>query len=245
MLSINLENDWALRGLQKDIFYALYIFIFQPGSLLPVYDQPNNAATSLDRICEIHSRIFPRRSHTQAHTYTYASLDTKCTQTLPKVYSTEYPNRRCAGQKEKREGGRGAATEREVDGGRRGGGGSSTSSTWRNEHTRVHSHTVHARGETLQADRPGNLFLPAPFPCARAFRKSFERAAKFRRIRRRAWITWIISAANITSRFCPELCVLSLSQPVNSMWQLIKRVIPWLNILVEFKWLGRKSKNVI
>lgn len=197
------ENDWALRSLQKDTFCALYIFIFQSGD--PFFQCMINLImrqrSSPDRIWEIHSRIFPRRSHVRAHTYRGSRYEMYAD--ITKVYSTEYPNGRCAGQKEKREGGRGAATEREVDGGRGGGGGSSTSSTWRNERTRAHSHAVHARGETLQADRPGNLFLPAPFPCTRAFRKSFERTAKFRRIRLRAWITWIISVANITSwYFC-------------------------------------------
>ncbi|EFN61144.1 hypothetical protein EAG_15533 [Camponotus floridanus] len=64
--------------------------------------------------------IASRVSH-RAHACTCTSLDTRCTQALPEVYSTEYPSRRCVGQKEKREGGRGTATEREVDGGRGGG----------------------------------------------------------------------------------------------------------------------------
>lgn len=199
-----------LRGLRKDIFYALFIFSFFNRD--PFFHCMINLImrqrSSLDRICEIHSRIFPHRSHTQAHAI-HASRYTRCAQTLPEVYSTEYPSRRCVGQKEKREGGRGTATEREVDGGRGGGGGSSTSSTWRNQHTRAHSHTrshAHVRaGRLLMRIAPVTSSFRPLSRALGAFRKSFERAAKFRRIRRRAWITWIISVANITPAILPRI----------------------------------------
>lgn len=251
MLGVNLRgNDWALRGLRKDIFYALYIFIFQPGSLLPVYDQPNNAATILSRphMRNSFTNFSSSFTHTGARVYMHESRYEMYTDITGGLLDGISEQTMCGAKREKRRRTRNSNRE----------GGRRRKRRWRwvidfldvtqPTHTRAFAHTytcTRARGETLHADRPGNLFLPAPFPCTRAFRKSFEGAAKFRRIRRRAWITWIISVANITPRFCPELCALLLSQPVNSMWQLIKRVIPWLNISVEFKWLGKKPENVI
>lgn len=166
MLSINLRgNDWALRivvtWICRKICFMLFIFsFFDREFLLPVYNQPNNTVTILSRL---HTRNV-RNSFTEyflvAYVHIHESSDTRVHRRYQRF--TRRNIRTDDAQKEKREGGR-AAAEREVDGGRGDGGGSSTSSTWRNEHIRVRSHTT--CGETFQADRPGNLFLPevAPF----------------------------------------------------------------------------------
>lgn len=81
----------------------LFIFsFFDREFLLPVYNQPNNTVTILSRL---HTRNV-RNSFTEyflvAYVHIHESTDTRCTQTLPKVYSTEYPNRRCAKREKRR-----------------------------------------------------------------------------------------------------------------------------------------------
>lgn len=64
----------------RKIYFMLFIFsFFNQGS--PFFRCMINLImqqrSSLDRICRIHSRIFPRRLHIQAHTYAYTSLGTR------------------------------------------------------------------------------------------------------------------------------------------------------------------------
>lgn len=151
MLSINQRgSDWALRivvtWICRKIYSMLFSFsFFNRESLFPVYNQSNNnpLSTAYAKCAKfMFTNIFPR-------IHIHESPDARCTLALPKVYSTDYPNGRFAGQKrEKKRRRRNRATEREIDGGRGGdGGGSSTSSTWRNEHTRVRTRTPHMRGD--------------------------------------------------------------------------------------------------
>lgn len=83
-------------------------------------------------------------THTNTYIHIHTSPDTGSTQTLPKVYSTEYPNRR-RGKKRKEEqsGGEGSRGREEVEVGHR---------LPRRDATHTHTHTracAHQHGERL------------------------------------------------------------------------------------------------
>lgn len=230
ILSINERgSDWALYScnvnLQKNVYFMLLIFSFfnrespyfqgminlitRQRSSRPHMRTVRNSFTNFSLTESVHTYI---HIYIHTHTYTRAEIYEMYTDVTKGLLDGISEQTMLGAKREKRRRTRNEAAEREVDGGRGGGGGSSTSSTWRNEptHTRAFAlHTPYMRAGrlTLQADRPGNLFLPevAPFSCIlEPFENPFERTAKFRTIRRRTWVTRIISVANITHDFPPN-----------------------------------------
>lgn len=247
MLSINLRgSDRALRivvtWICRKIYFILFIFsFFNRESLLPaVYDQPNNAATILSRpfstayanrakfIHEFFLAAYVRHAHI-------------CTRVQIREVHRRYQRftrrniRTDGGAKREK---RNSSVEREVDGGRGGGGGSSTSSTWRNEHThtRAHSHTnTRARGDSKRIAPVTSSFRKWPLSRALEPLENPSRgppsSVEFGVEREsRELLAWLILPA-IFPQITRSLVV---SQPVNSMWQLIKRVIP---VVGYFGWI--------